>query len=207
MAIVMVLLGFLSGWFSMHGIVTICGCYHSSGTVWGCQFKGKGNGRYILMALLGLMSFVVWMILMLNDEDNIDYLAHIMIALFIGIGFSFYTWILERNKCYASNHISSAIANVAFIPDMERYAAVCNRFELASNGIGFYDETNYCIGQIIFADYRLGDISGDQMVFACYALAQKFHGVFRCRIVDRNVAQNIQNGTVVTVRHYEYYRK
>ena len=209
MAILMVLIGFLSAWFMMHGTITSCGQYHSSGTVWGCKFKGKGNGRYILMAVLGFALLIVWMIVMITHEDGADYLWLFMISFFAGIGFSFYTWILERNKCYASDHISSAIANVAFMPELEHYAAACHHFKLAENGIGFYDETNYCIGQIIFTDYRLGNIPNNQMTFACYALAQKFYGVFTCHIEDRNVGHSTSNDTtiVITERHYEYVRK
>lgn len=207
LTIVFTLMGFLSGWFMMHGLIVPFGQYHSSGTVWGCKFQGKGNGRYYLMALVGLLLMILWLILMLTDEDSMGALWPSLIAFFVGIGFSIYTWIRVRNKCYASNNISSAIANVAFMPDLERYSAQCQRFELAANGIAFYNEANYCIGQIIFNDYQLGNIPADEIVFACYGLAQKFHGVFICHIYDSNVGRDTRTDTIITERHYVFHRK
>ena len=181
MNIFMTLFGFLSAWFMMHGTIIAFGKYHSSGSVWGCEFKGKGNGRYILMAVFGFSLMILWLNLNIYTtygEDALDFLN----GFILGIGFSVFSWIMVRNKCYASDHISSAIANVAFMPDLERFAAQCHHFDLTANGIVFYDETNYCVGQIIFTDYRLGSIPNGQMTFACYALAQKFNGVFTCHI-------------------------
>lgn len=207
LTIIFILMGFLSGWFMMHGMIVPFGQYHSSGTVWGCKFQGKGNGRYWLMALAGFLLLVLWFVLVLSNEDFMDTLFPFLIAFLVGIGFSFYTWIRVRNQCYASNNISSAIVNVAFMPDLERYAAQCHHFELAANGIAFYNEANYCIGQIIFTDYQLGNVPNNEIVFACYGLAQKFHGVFTCHIEDRNVGRDSRTDTVITERHYTFRRK
>lgn len=207
MIILYILMGFLGGWGMMHGLIVPAGKYHSSGSVWGCKFKGKGNTLYWLLALAGFLLTTLCIVLTVVTDEGSDYLFGAMIALLAGIGFSFATWIMVRNKCYASNHISSAIANVAFMPALDYYSAQCHHFELGVNGIVFYDETNYRFAQIIFADYRVGDLEGSEITFACYGLAQRFHGVFKCTIEDRTVGRDVKNDIIYTQRHYIYRRK
>lgn len=191
MPIFEILIGFLSAWFMMHGMMIVFGKYYASGTVWGCNFKGKGDGLYPLMIVLGFFLLILGFIWMTQDEDFDIFIF--FGAYFLGIGFSFFSWIMARNKCYASDHISSAVANVAFMPDLERCAAQCHHFVLTADGIAFYDETNYCLDQIVFADYQIGNVPNGQMTFACYALAQKFHGVFTCHISgNRNIGYDYE---------------
>ncbi len=84
MVVLFVLMGFLSGWGMMHGLIVPAGKYHSSGTVWGCPFKGKGNKLYWLMALAGFLLMILWIVLVAVTEDGSDYLWGAMIACLVG---------------------------------------------------------------------------------------------------------------------------
>lgn len=196
MVVLYILIGFACTWLMIHGLVVVKGKYYAAGTLWGCPFKGKGDKVGWLMAGGGLLLLIVWMILMIAHEDSWRYLWQSMVAMLAGMGFSFYSWVLARNKCYASNNISSAIVNVPFMPALDHYSARCHHFELGYNGIAFYDEANYCFGTILFADYRMGDLEGKQMLYALNGLAQRFHGVFKAKVEDRDGA-----------RHYVFVRK
>ena len=201
MAILMILIGFFSGLMMMHGLIIPFGQYYSSGMLWGRQIKGPGNGRYWLMALGGLILMLLLFVLMGLIDDGFDYLSHGMIALLVGFGASFYTWYLEQKKCFAGNHIISAVQDVPFMPEVDRLSAECNYFVLGSDGIAFYDQSNYCFGANRFEDYRIGNTPPGELFFSCYAMAQKFNGVFSFTAQDRPAG----NGT--TMRCYHFYRK
>ena len=201
MAFLMILLGFLSGLMMMHGLLIPVGKYYSSGMLWGREIKGKGNTCYWLMALGGLVLLILLFVLMGAVDDGFDYIFHSMIALPVGIGFSFFTWYLEQKKCFASDHIISAVKDVPFMPELERLAETADRIEMGADGILFYDSTNFCTGGIRFADYRIGNTPANQMFFAAYALAQKFNGTFKYGASDTAGP----NGT--TTRTYIYRRK
>jgi hypothetical protein len=134
-------------------------------------------------------------------DDGFDFIFHAVIALLVGIGFSFFTWNREQKKCFAGDHIIKAVQDVPFMPELDRLAENADRIEMGADGILFYDSVNYCTGRIVFADYQIGNIPGDQMFFAAYALAQKFNGTFRYGAADTAGP----NGT--TMRTYIYRRK
>lgn len=208
MAILFIILGFFSGWGMIHGMCVLFGGYQSSGTVWGCHYKGKGNRNNIIYCVGGFLLLVVTLVVGLMDLDVFaDCVSYWTIAILAGIAFSIYTLIRVRNKCYAGNNILSAIAHLPFMADLDRYAAQCQRFELYSNGISFYNEANYCIGQIIFTDYQLGDIPGSEIFAAYYGLVQKFRGVFTNQATDHTVGRDKRTDTVITERLYIFRRK
>ena len=208
MAFLFIITGFASCWLMMHSMCVLFGCYHSSGTLWGCQYKGKGNGQNIIMLIGSLALMVISFVVGLLDiELFADYVFYWMFAVLAGIGLGVYTWILVRNQCYKDNHISAAIADLPFMPDVDRYAAQCHHFELATNGLSFHDEKNNCIGQVFFNDYQLDNIPSNEMFAAYYGFIQKFYGVFRGSAEDRNVGRDKRTDAAIVERHYLFRRK
>ena len=201
MAILIALIGFFSGLLMMHGLIIPFGQYYSSGTLWGRNFQGPGNRRFWLMALGGLVLMGLGFVLMGVVDDGFDHIITYAFALPAGMCFSFYTWHLEQKKCFAGNHIISAVQDVPFMADLDRYAATADHIELGADGIVCYDNSNYPIGTIRFTDYRIGDIPSGQMFCAAYALAQKFNGTFKYSVRERGGSNN------VSLRTYVYTRK
>ena len=201
MAILIILIGFLSGLAMMHGLIIPLGQYYSNGTLWGCKIQGPGNSKFWLMALGGTALLALLIVLTSVVEDGFDYIFHGIISLLVGMGFSFYTWHLEQKKCFAGDHIIKAVEHVAFMPDLDRYAAQSEYFVLGADGIAFYDKANFCHAAIRFADYRIGNTPPSELFLSCYALAQKFNGTFAFTAKD----QPAGNGT--TMRSYHFYRK
>jgi uncharacterized protein (UPF0210 family) len=99
----------------MHGLIIPFGQYYSSGTLWGRNFKGPGNRRFWLMALGGLVLMGLGFVLMGVVDDGFDHIITYALALPAGMCFSFYTWHLEQKKCFAGNHIISAVQDVPFM--------------------------------------------------------------------------------------------
>ena len=138
----------------------------SSGTVWGITIEltpqqRAEHRRDRLLMIVGIVLFVAMVVpgflaILFNLLDGSFLLSLLLIAGFFGaiIGG---VWLANRQMLQGDNGTNAAVlGDLPYIRAVEAQLPQAKTFIINGEGIGLFDERDYCYSALYYEDYRLG---------------------------------------------------